>query len=89
MTLLYLPSEDNGTSAALSATSAATGLDPRAASSSAKVSRSVLPKAVSLVGLCSWLSVNDARVSVSRLLGCVERNLRHPALAFGASEAGT
>lgn len=76
-------------SAALSATSAATGLDPRAASLFAKVSRNVLPKAVSLVGPCSWLSVNDAKVSVSRLLGCVERNLRCPALAFGAFETGT
>lgn len=65
-------SVDNGTSAALSVTSAVTGLDPKAGSLFVRVSRSVLLRVGLLVGRCSWLFVSDVRVFVSRLLGCVK-----------------
>jgi hypothetical protein len=80
LTTWSLPlSVDNGTSAALSATSVVTGSDPRAVSLFVRVNRSALLRVGLLVDLCSWLSVNDVRVFVSRLLECVEAGYMCPA----------
>jgi hypothetical protein len=84
MIWLLLLSVDNGTSAALSVTSAVTGLDPRAASLFVRASRNVLLRVGLLVDLCSWQFVNDVRVSVLRLLGCVEeRHISSENVYFG------
>lgn len=73
MTSSSPPLADNGTIAASSATSAAMASVQKVDSLCARANPSAQPRVVSSEGPCSLLFANDAKASVSRRLGCVER----------------